>query len=139
MKIQSAKAKGRRLQQQIVNDLLDVFEHLTADDIRSTSMGVNGEDVQMSLAARQCIPYSFEAKNQERLNIWSCIEQARSNTPCGVTPVVVFKKNNEPPQVTIPWSIFLQLMQGTSSEHSDQVKQLHEISQHISRIASELS
>ena len=34
MKPQSAKSKGRRLQQQVVSDLLEVFAHLSEDDIR---------------------------------------------------------------------------------------------------------
>jgi hypothetical protein len=139
MKTQSAKAKGRRLQQQVVSDLLINFEHLSDEDIRSTSMGASGEDIQMSNAARQCIPYSFEAKNQERVNIWQSIQQARSNTPNGTQPVVVFKKNNEQPHVVITWNTFLTLISNKSSEKQEQINRLHRISQDITKIASELS
>jgi hypothetical protein len=139
MKTQSAKAKGRRLQQQVASDLLNAFDHLSENDIRSTSMGVCGEDIQMSHAARQCIPFSFEAKNQERVNIWSSIEQARLNAPSGITPAVVFKKNNMPPQVTIPWNVFLGLINVSNKNNSIQVKQLHELSTQINEIASQLS
>lgn len=139
MKTQSAKAKGRRLQQQVVCDLLESFEHLSADDIRSTSMGVSGEDIQMSHAARLCIPFSFEAKNQERVNIWSSIEQARSNAPTGIVPVVVFKKNSEQPQVVISWKTFLNLINQKSKEKPDQIKALHDIAAHLTQIAGELS
>ena len=110
MKPQSAKAKGRRLQQQIASDLLERFPALTADDVRSTSMGAGGEDVQLSSAARRLIPYSFEAKNQEKLNFWAAIEQARANTPANATYAVVFKKNKEKPHIIVPWSHFADLI-----------------------------
>lgn len=135
MKTPSAKAKGRRLQQQVVTDLLNSFDHLSEDDVRSTSMGVSGEDIQMSHAARQSIPFSFEAKNQERVNIWSSIEQARTNAPNGVAPVVVFKKNNEQPHVAISWNTFLKLINHKTTENSEHRKELHDISQQLTEIA----
>ena len=110
MKTQSCKAKGRRLQQMVVNDLLRLYPQLSCDDIRSTTMGVRGEDVQLSPAARLVIPFSFEAKNVEKLNVWSAIEQARANAPTNTQPVVVMKKNNEKPHVVISWDLFVQLM-----------------------------
>tara|TARA_B100000945_G_scaffold306812_1_gene294637 strand:+ start:866 stop:1282 length:417 start_codon:yes stop_codon:yes gene_type:complete len=137
MKPQSAKAKGRRLQQQVVGDLLSEFPHLSEDDIRSTSMGAGGEDILMSCAARTSIPFSFEAKNQERVNIWSSIEQARSNCPKDVNPAVVFKKNNEQPQVVIPWKVFLKLINPISSNNKN-ISELHDISMRIAKIANDL-
>ena len=110
MKPQSAKAKGRRLQQLVVSDLLERFPSLTPADVRSTSMGASGEDVQLSAAARRLIPYSFEAKNQERLNLWTAIEQSRANTPAETHPVVVFKRNNEKPHVALRWDHFVDLI-----------------------------
>lgn len=137
MKPQSAKAKGRRLQQQVVQDLLDVFTHLSGEDIRSTSMGASGEDIQMSMAARQSIPFSFEAKNQERVNIWSSIEQARTNTPNGIATAVVFKKNNEEPHVVIKWKTFLKLLK-PENNNSINIKKLHEVAQTLNEIATQL-
>lgn len=111
MKTQSCKAKGRRLQQLIANDIISAFPSLTEDDVRSTSMGANGEDIQMSPAARHFFPFSIEAKNQERLNIWDALTQARHNAPAGIEPVVVFKKNKFQPHVMLSWQAFLQLTQ----------------------------
>eukprot|EP00965_Chrysotila_dentata_P030206 1005364-Pleurochrysis_carterae.AAC.2 len=111
MKVQSAKAKGRRLQQEVVTHILKAFPQLHSDDVRSTSMGVSGEDVQLSHAARQLLPYSFECKNCERLNVWAAIEQARRNSvSVHVTPVVVMKKNNEHPYVVLPIEHFFTLV-----------------------------
>lgn len=112
MKPQSAKAKGRRLQQQIVQDLLEVFPHLGEDDVRSTSMGAGGEDIQLSASARRSIPYSIEAKNQERVNVWSAMEQCRANAPKESEPIVVFKKNGEKPHVLVSWSHFKSMITG---------------------------
>ena len=81
------------MQQKIVEDLYKVFHDLEEGDLRSTPMGSGGEDVQMSAKAMKLIPYSFEAKNQERLNIWNALEQSEHNCN-GRHPVVVIKKNN---------------------------------------------
>ena len=42
-------------------------------------MGESGEDIKLSPAARKLIPYSFECKNQEKLNIWEALSQAEEN------------------------------------------------------------
>ena len=139
MKPQSCKAKGRRLQQQIVQDLLDRFPELAPDDVRSTSMGANGEDILMSSAARKCIPFSFEAKNQERLNIWSAIEQGEGNKPKDASLAVVIKKNKTKPHVVVSWDIFLELigpkttLTPTSTKH-----ELEEMALKLQRIASSM-
>ena len=75
MKTSSAKAKGRRFQQWVRDQLI---EHLNVhpEDIESRSMGAGGEDLIMSRAARSAFPYSIECKNQEKVNIWSAFEQA---------------------------------------------------------------
>jgi len=108
MKVQSAKAKGRRLQQKIAADIREHFG-LEEDDVRSTSMGAPGEDILLSPRARTVFPYSVEAKNQERLNIWSALEQAKRNATSTVAPLVVFHKNNEDTYVAMPWKNFLGL------------------------------
>ena len=79
MKTQSAKAKGRRLQKEIKELILEKFSSLEEDDVRSTSMGASGEDILLSPAARKLFPFSVECKAHEKLNIWSAIEQAEEN------------------------------------------------------------
>ena len=34
-------------------------------------MGAGGEDLIMAKAARNLFPYSIEAKNQEKVNVWA--------------------------------------------------------------------
>ena len=92
MKTSSAKAKGRRLQQKVRDLLLETFTELEPDDIRSTSMGVSGEDLQLSPAARKLIPFAIECKNQEKLNVWDSLKQAEENSG-DYSPVLIFKRN----------------------------------------------
>lgn len=93
MKTSSAKAKGRRLCQGVVSRLLGVFNGKLQDaDFQVTSSGATGEDITMSPLARQMFPFSIECKNQESLNIWKALEQAKSNCK-EHTPLVVFSRN----------------------------------------------
>ena len=93
MKTSSAKAKGRKLQQDVRDMLLEHSEGLTTDDIRSTSMGAPGEDILFSTAAREAFPWTVEVKAQEKLNVWSAYEQAEENNPGDYEPIVFFKRN----------------------------------------------
>ena len=110
MNTRSGKAKGRRLQNKIRDVLLEHFsEELEPDDIRSQVMGMSGEDIVLSPAARRLIPYSFECKNQEKLNIWEALNQAEENS--GVSaPVLIFKRNRSKTYVTIELEEFIKLI-----------------------------
>ena len=92
MKPQSAKAKGRRLQQQFRELLIEELG-IHPEDIESRSMGAGGEDLIMARAAREKFPYSIECKNVEKLNVWEAYKQAEENSK-DYEPVVVMKKNN---------------------------------------------
>ena len=106
MKTSSAKAKGRRLQQQFMQLLIEKLD-IDSEDIESRSMGAAGEDLIMSKAARTKFPFSVECKNQERMNIWSAWEQANNNK--GIyQPLVVIKKNGVPPLVVLEAENFLE-------------------------------
>ena len=76
MNTRSAKAKGRRLQNEICRMLLEHFkENLQEGDLRPAIMGETGEDIKRSPLAKKIFPYSIECKNQEKLNIWSALKQ----------------------------------------------------------------
>ena len=105
MRTQSAKAKGRRLQQWIRDLLIEKLE-VHPEDIESRSMGAGGEDLIMARAARKKFPYSIECKNQEKVNIWDAYDQAQEN--CGdYEPIVVLKRNNTKPLVLIDADYFV--------------------------------
>ena len=113
MKTQSAKAKGRRLQQWIRDQLI---EHLmvSEEDVESRSMGASGEDLIMAKEARRKFPYSIECKNQEKINVWSAYDQATENSG-NYTPIVVIKRNRSKPLVVIDAESFIDL----HKHHSD--------------------
>ena len=108
MKPQSAKAKGRKLQQWVRDKLIEEFD-IHPEDIKSTSMGAGGEDVTMARAARQKFPFSIECKSVERLNVWDAYEQACANAG-GYEPLVVMKKNRKKPLVVMDAECFIKLM-----------------------------
>ncbi len=107
MKTQSAKAKGRRLQQWVRNLLIEELE-VHPEDIESRSMGAGGEDLIMARAARQKFPYSIECKNQEAVNVWKSYEQATENSG-DYEPLLVIKRNNSKPLVVVDAEYFVRL------------------------------
>ena len=113
MKTQSAKAKGRRLQQHVRDVLIEQLE-IHPEDIESRSMGAGGEDLIMARAAREKFPYSIECKNQEKVNIWKSYEQAAANAG-DYEPIVVIKKNNVKPLVIIDAEAFVKMHDKTSN------------------------
>tara|TARA_B100001105_G_C22116404_1_gene325586 strand:+ start:185 stop:532 length:348 start_codon:yes stop_codon:yes gene_type:complete len=114
MKTSSGKAKGRRLQNKVRDVLLEHFsDKLEPDDIRTAIMGETGEDIKLSPAARKLIPYSFECKNQEKLNIWSSLEQAEENSG-DYPPVLIFKRNRSKTYVTVELEEFMKLIDDRS-------------------------
>ncbi|MEK9767349.1 MAG: hypothetical protein VW683_00395 [Betaproteobacteria bacterium] len=111
MKPSSAKAKGRRLQNQVTQLILERFSGvLEEDDVRGAIMGESGEDIKLSPLARKHFPYSTECKNQERLNIWNSWKQAKENTREGCTPLLVYTKNRHELMVTLTFDDFLKMI-----------------------------
>ena len=114
MKTQSRKAKGRRLQQQFMQLLIEKLD-IDPEDIESRAMGSGGEDLIMSKAARHKFPYSIECKNQESLNIWKAWEQANGNKGL-YEPMVVIKKNGVRPLVVLDAENFLEMIKEFNNE-----------------------
>lgn len=81
MKSQSAKGKGRKGQQEIRDLILSVFSDLVPDDVRSTSMGAQGEDLLLSPKARECLPFSIEVKRRAKIAALRYMDQAKGHGP----------------------------------------------------------
>lgn len=105
----SAKAKGRALQNCLRDKLREAFPGLHEDDIKSQTMGMTGEDIILTPAARKEIPYSFECKNQERIQMWKFLQQAEANAG-EHTPVLVVKKNRTKPYVVLDLDEWIKLI-----------------------------
>jgi hypothetical protein len=109
VKAKSAKAKGRKLQNLVVEKLRKTYPELEDDDIKAQIMGVSGEDVVFSPLAKRLIGLSFECKNQERLNLWDSLEQAANNCE-DRTPILIFKRNRSDVYAAIPFEFLIKLL-----------------------------
>ena len=109
MKPRSAKNKGKRLQNKIRDLILEKFDILEPDDVRSITMGDSGEDILLSPAARKLFPFSVECKNQEKLNIWGALEQAEENSG-NHAPLVIFKRNRSKTYAVLEFDKLLELL-----------------------------
>ena len=129
MKVKSAKAKGRNLQNLVRDKLRSIFvdlwtkmPRLEYDDIKSQTMGMGGEDIVLSPVAKKLIPYSFECKNTERLNLWKSLEQADSNSEDRM-PILVIKRNRSKVYAVIEFDNFLNMIGGSNGENKPIKKQ----------------
>lgn len=108
IKTQSAKAKGRRLQQTVRDSILSAFPTLESDDVRSTSMGAGGEDVQLSPAARKLFPYTVECKNLAKIAVYNYYVQATGHND--YEPLVVIKQDRAKPLAVVDLEHFMELV-----------------------------
>lgn len=108
IKAQSAKAKGRRLQQAVRDAILESFKSLESDDVRSTSMGAGGEDVLLSPAARKLFPYTIECKNLAKIAVYNYYVQATGHNDH--EPLVVIKQDRSKPLAVVDFEHFMDLV-----------------------------
>lgn len=118
IKTSSAKAKGRRLQQEVAALILATFPTLEPDDARSTSMGAGGEDVQLSPAARRVFPFTVECKQRAEHAVYTFYDQAsahgkkeRAAGKPGYEPLVVVRADGRKALAVIDLNFFLQAWQ----------------------------
>lgn len=112
MRSSSRKAKGRRLQQKIREDLRSIGEAygLEADDIESRQMGGAGVDIVLSPAARRVFPFDVEAKNCESLNVVKVFRDHHTKySKTKNLKMVIHAKNHCEPMITVRWKDFLKL------------------------------
>lgn len=104
------KAKGRRFQQQIRNDLIKVLG-IDPVDIVSTPMGCAGCDIALSAAAREKWPFGGECKNAETINFWKAWGQARTNADKeGLNPILFVHKNDSEVLCVLPWDLMKKML-----------------------------
>ena len=111
MKTRSRKAKGRRLQNWVRDELLSLFTTLSDDDIYCAIMGESGADVKFSPLAQKIIPYSIECKNKETFKvIYDIIKQAQLNAKKNQVPLGIIKMNNLQPLAIVNAQHFFNLV-----------------------------
>lgn len=104
MKTSSAKQKGRLLQQFVAKKMMEYAPELEEGDIKSTSMGAGGEDVQLSPAARRIYPMQIECKSYAKVGVYDFYKQAGAHG--NYEPVVVVKQNMCKPLVVVDAEYF---------------------------------
>jgi hypothetical protein len=112
----SAKQKGRILQKWVRTIILDTFLKLEPDDVKSTSMGAGGEDIQLSPAARKYVPFQIECKNKATSQIHTYYDQAKSHGDH--EPLVIVKMDRHKPLAIIDAEVFFKQLKELSDYRS---------------------
>ena len=106
----SRKAKGRRLQQAVRQDLVDRLG-IDPGDILSTAMGQSGCDLYLSPAARAQFPFGVECKAQERIALPEWWQQCTRNAAAeGLAPLLVLKQSRREALAVLRWEDLLALL-----------------------------
>ena len=106
----SRKAKGRRLQQAVRQDLIDRLG-IDPGDILSTAMGQSGCDLYLSPAARERFGFGVECKAQERIALPEWWQQCTRNAEAaGLAPLLVLKQSRREPLAVLRWEDLLALL-----------------------------
>lgn len=113
--VQSAKAKGRILQQYVcqkISDLTGYSWGSSGDDcaIESRPMGQSGTDVRMESHVQALFPYSVECKWQESWSVPAWIKQAIENQKPETDWLLVIKRSRDKPVVVMDAEAFFTLL-----------------------------
>ena len=113
--VQSAKAKGRRLQQWAMRKISELTGIPCGKDelIASREMGQSGTDVRLIGEAQKLFPWSVECKSQEKWSIPAWIKQAKENQKKETDWLLVVKRNQHEPIVVIDAEVFFKLLTPT--------------------------
>jgi hypothetical protein len=108
-----AKQKGRLGQQEVRDAILNLFPDLEKDDVRSTAMGQNGEDIQLSPKARELLPLSIEVKRRKDLKtVYEWMDQAKQGD---WEPVVCFRGDRKDWLTIVSMDHYLTLLKAWSN------------------------
>ena len=105
----SSQQKGKRFEREIAKQINKKFE----TNVRRTPLsgGLNFKGDIICIDDNSIISeFSWECKNQEKLNIWKALEQSRNDAPQRKMPVVVFTKNHERDYVALEFEDFLNII-----------------------------
>ena len=95
MKPQSAKNKGRKLQQFVAAVIKNIF-NLGEGDAESRPMGSAGVDIMSSPKAREKFPFSIECKNTRSFPSLKALNQSYVNEMPATLGCVVWKPPGKP-------------------------------------------
>jgi len=105
----SSQQKGKRFEREVAKQINKKFETNVRRTPLSGGMAFKGDIICIddnSIISE----FSFECKNQEKLNIWKALEQSRNDAPQRTMPVVVFTKNHEKDYIALELEDFLNII-----------------------------
>ena len=104
----NANQKGKRFELKIAKDLAKKFDSNIRRTPNSGGLSIKGDILTTSGILSE---FSWECKNQEKLNIWKALHQS-INDAIGTrkTPVVVFTKNYEDDFVALRYDDFVYIL-----------------------------
>ena len=104
----NANQKGKRFELKIAKDLAKRFKTDIKRTPNSGGLSFKGDIMTTSGILSE---YSWECKNQEKLNIWKALEQSEGDARGTLkTPVVVFTKNFEKDYIALQYNDFVNLL-----------------------------
>ena len=105
----NANKKGKNFERAVARILNIAFKTNVRRTPMSGGMSIKGDIIDINPDS-VLFDYHFECKNQEKLNIWKALAQARSDRPMGKTAIVVFTKNHEKDYVALEFEDFMNLL-----------------------------
>jgi hypothetical protein len=94
----------------VVAEILNSFPKLTKNDVKSTSMGAGGRDVQLSERALDYFPYAVECKSRAAIAVYGDFAQAESHVGSDKErPLLVIKQNHSEPLAVVSLKHFMEL------------------------------
>ena len=104
----NANQKGKRFELKIAKDFAKKFNTNIRRTPNSGGLSIKGDIMTLSGILSE---YSWECKNQEKLNIWKALEQSEGDARGTLkTPVVVFTKNFEKDYIALQYNDFVNLL-----------------------------
>ena len=105
----NANQKGKRFERDVAKILNKKFETNVRRTPMSGGMSIKGDIIDINPDS-VLFDYHFECKNQEKLNIWKALAQARADKPTRKIPLVVFTKNHERDYVALELEDFMNIL-----------------------------
>lgn len=109
----SCKGKGKKLQNWLRDALLK-DSGLQLGDVKSTTMGERGEDVQLSPAGRKVFPFQWECKSKANYSVYKDYEQACTHGEH--TPILIIKQNGDKPLAVVDAEWFINYIKQNKKE-----------------------
>ena len=112
MRPASAKAKGRKLQQWVCEQISRLTGYSWGPDeqIASREMGQAGTDIRLTGDAAGAFPWSIECKCQQTWRLPDWIAQAQKNRLPGTDWLLICKRNRQDPVVVLEAEVFFQVL-----------------------------